>query len=56
MLHQIRIQRSLPFDVVAYSHIPRTDTLAYIERIENGEEELTGPFSTKEELWESLGI
>jgi len=56
MLHQIRIQRSLPFDVVAYSHVPRTDTLAYMDRIESGEEELVGPFTTKEELWKSLGI
>ncbi|MCL1844083.1 MAG: type II toxin-antitoxin system RelB/DinJ family antitoxin [Defluviitaleaceae bacterium] len=56
MLHQIRIQRSLPFDVVAYSHTPRAETLAYMERIENSEEELVGPFSTKEELWKSLGI
>jgi len=56
MLHQIRIQRSLPFDVVAYSHAPKAETLAYMERIESGEEELVGPFSTKEELWKSLGI
>jgi DNA-damage-inducible protein J len=56
MLHQIRIQRSLPFDVVAYSHTPKAETLAYMERIENGDEELVGPFSSKEELWRSLGI
>ena len=56
MLHQVRIQRSLPFDVVAYSNTPRAETLAFIDRIENGEEELVGPFSTKEELWKSLGI
>jgi len=56
MLHQIRIQRSLPFDVVAYSHTPRAETLSYMERIESGEEELIGPFSSKEELWKSLGI
>jgi len=56
MLHQIKIQRSLPFEVVAYSHTPRTETLSYMERIENGEEELVGPFSSKEELWKSLGI
>jgi len=56
MLHQIKIQRSLPFDVVAYSRTPKAETLAHIERIENGEEELVGPFSTKEELWKSLGI
>ena len=56
MLHQIRIQRCLPFDVVAYSHIPKSETLAFIERVENGEEELVGPFSSKEELWESLDI
>ena len=56
MLHQIKIQRSLPFEVVAYSHTPRAETLAYMERVESGEEELVGPFSTKEELWKSLGI
>ena len=56
MLHQVRIQRSLPFDVVAYSHTPKPETLAFIERVENGEEELVGPFSSKEELWMSLGI
>jgi hypothetical protein len=41
---------------VAYSHTPRAETLAYMERVESGEEELVGPFSTKEELWKSLGI
>jgi len=56
MLHQIKIQRSLPFEVVAYSHTLSTETLAYMERIESGEEKLVGPFSTKEELWKSLGI
>ena len=56
MLHQIKIQRSLPFDVVAYSHTPRAETLAYMELVESGEEELVGPFSTKEELWKSLDI
>lgn len=56
LLHQIRIQRSLPFEVVAYSHNPRQETLAFIERVENGSEGLVGPFSSKEELWESLGI
>jgi len=56
LLHQIRIQRSLPFEVVAYSHIPKQETLNLIDRIENGEEKLTGPFTTKEDLWKSLGI
>ena len=56
MLHQIRIQRSLPFEVVAYSHAPRVETLAFIERVENGEEGIVGPFSSKNELWKSLGI
>ena len=56
LLHQIRIQRSLPFDIVAYSNTPKPETLAYIERIENGEEELVGPFPSKEELWRSLDI
>ena len=56
LLHQIRIQRSLPFDVVAYSRTPRAETLSFIERVENGEEELVGPFASKDELWKSLGI
>ena len=56
MLHQVRIQRSLPFDVVAYSNNPKAETLAFIERVEQGEEKLIGPFSSKEELWRSLGI
>ena len=56
LLHQIRLQHCLPFDVVAYSHIPRPETRAFIERVENGEEELVGPFDSKEDLWRSLGI
>jgi len=56
MLHQVRIQRSLPFDVVAFSHTPKSETHAFIEHVENGEEELVGPFSSKDELWKSLGI
>ena len=56
LLHQIRIQRSLPFDVVAFSHAPKTDVHDYIERIESGEEEIVGPFTSKEDLWRSLGI
>ena len=56
LLHQIRIQRALPFDVVAFSHTPKTETLTYIDQIENGSEPLVGPFSSKEELWKSLGI
>ena len=56
MLHQIKIQRSLPFEVVSYSHTPNAETLAHIERIESGEEALVGPFDSTEALWESLGI
>ena len=56
LLHQIRVQRSLPFDITAYSNTPKAETLEFIERVENGEEELIGPFSSKDELWKSLGI
>ena len=56
MLHQVRIQRCLPFDVVAYSHTPKPETLSFIEHIESGKEELIGPFPSKEELWKSLDI
>ena len=56
LLHQIKIQRALPFDVVAFSNTPKSETMDFIDRIENGSEQLIGPFSTKEELWKSLGI
>ena len=56
MLHQVRIQRALPFEVVAFSHNPKPETLAFIDGIENGSEQLIGPFSSKEDLWRSLGI
>jgi len=56
MLHQIKIQRCLPFEVISYSHIPRPETLTFIERAESGKEELTGPFSSKGELRKSLDI
>lgn len=42
--------------VILDGHTPKAETLAYVERIENGDEELVGPFSTKEALWESLDI
>ena len=56
MLHQVRIQRSLPFDVVAYSHTPKPETLAFVEQVESGKEKLAGPFTSREELWKSLDI
>jgi len=56
LLHQIRIQHALPFEIVAYSHVPKPETLAFIDQIENGSEELVGPLSSKDELWRSLGI
>ena len=56
MLHQVRIQHALPFEVVAFSHKPKPETLAFIDQIENGSEQLVGPFYSKEDLWKSLGI
>ena len=53
MLHQVKIHRALPFDVVSYSHIPKPETRALIERIENGEEKLHR-FSSVEELFADL--
>ena len=49
MLHQINIQRALPFEVVAYGHTPKPETIALIERIEKGEAEMAGPFKTFDE-------
>ena len=48
MLHQIRIQRALPFDIAAYGHTPKPATLALIESIENGTAEMAGPFTYEE--------
>ncbi len=54
MLHQIQIQRALPFEVVSYSHIPKPETLALIESIENGTAEMLGPFKTFDDYKASL--
>jgi DNA-damage-inducible protein J len=56
LLHQVRIQHCLPFNVVAFNNTVKQETLALIDRIERGEEKLNGPFDTKEELWMSLGV
>jgi DNA-damage-inducible protein J len=48
MLHQIRIQRALPFDVVSYGHKPSAKTLELLDQIERGEAEMAGPFETYE--------
>ncbi|MCL2087549.1 MAG: type II toxin-antitoxin system RelB/DinJ family antitoxin [Oscillospiraceae bacterium] len=53
MLHQIKIHRALPFDVISYSHIPKPETAALIERIETGEEKLYR-FNSVEELLADL--
>ena len=53
-LNQSIRREGLPFEVARPK--PKSETLALIERIESGEEELVGPFSSKEELWRSLGI
>jgi len=42
LLHQVRIQRRLPFDVVAYSTASKVETLAFIERTQGSKEELIG--------------
>ena len=53
-LNQSLRREGLPFDVARPQ--PNAETLALIERIESGKEELVGPFSTKEELWRALEI
>lgn len=54
MLYQVRLQKALPFSVTAYGHTPKPETLALIERIENGEEKLIGPFTDLDEMWKNL--
>ena len=56
MLHQVRLQRALPFEVVGYSRMSNAKTLALIERIESGEEPLVGPFKTFEDFKASLEV
>ena len=53
MLHQVRIQRALPFELVSYGRTPRPETLLNIESIENGLGDMAGPFETYEEykIW-----
>ena len=48
LLYQIRLKQALPFEIVAYGHTPKPETLALLERIENGEAEMAGPFETFE--------
>lgn len=48
MLHQVSIQHALPFELVAYRNRPKPETLALIERIESGEEEMHSFDSWKE--------
>ena len=49
MLYQVQIKRALPFEIVAYGHMPKPETLARIELIENGNAEMAGPFETFDE-------
>ena len=51
-----KIQRLLRFIIITNNNTPKDESLAFIERVENGEEELIGPFSSKEQLWTSLDI
>ena len=53
MLYQVKIHRALPFDIISYSHIPKPETSALIERIESGEEKLHR-FDSIEELLDDL--
>jgi len=49
-------QKKIPFEITLHQEQESTDISSYIDHIENGKEELIGPFSSKEELWESLDI
>ena len=64
LLHQIKIQRKLPFELTDGSYICEYGYLHSAEyyqkleesimRIENGEEEMLGPFETFEDYLKSL--
>ena len=56
LFHQIHNLRALPFEVKAFqcNYRPSAETLALLDRIESGEEEMAGPFSTFEEFMASL--
>ena len=53
MLHQIQIQKALPFEIVSFTHNPKPETLELINRIENGKEKLYR-FNSVEELLADL--
>jgi len=49
LLHQVRLQKALPFEVVSYGYTPKAKTLELIERIETGKAEMAGPFNSFDE-------
>jgi len=53
-LNQVILRGGLPFEVRL--PMPRAETLALIERIENGTAEMIGPFKTFEEFKKSLEV
>jgi len=55
LLHQVRIQRELPFAITTHSQRPNTKILSLINSIENGEAEMIGPFETFDDFKNSLG-
>lgn len=50
MLQHVRLRQTLPFDTDDYSCTFNSKTLSLIERIENGEEEMSPVFDTYEEF------
>ena len=51
MLRHVRVKREFPFEMEEdyYDYKPNAETLALIDRIESGEEQMAGPFKTFEE-------
>jgi len=48
MLHQVRLQKTLPFDTSSSWYTPTEETIALIDSIENGTAEMAGPFTYDE--------
>ena len=55
-IRQALREQSIPFELRPYDDgcTPNADTIAFIKRVENGEEEMFGPFDTYEAFKASL--
>ena len=60
LLHQINLKKAMPFNLNISKDYTMTDlsfkVREHIEKFESGKDELNGPYSSLEELWDSMDI